>query len=366
MRPPRRWQAGPSDILTARGAEMISAVRRICSGSLVAVLAASAHAESTLPPAFRTGQFEWTLDEPLVSPAERPDDPCHAIKDPTIVHHDGRWHLFCTIRSRKRSHQIEYLTFVDWSEAERAERDVLKLTDGYFCAPQVFYFSPHKRWYLIYQVIEPSRKPTLQPAFSTTADLSDPDSWSRPELLFREHPANVAMWIDFWVICDKTCAHLFFTSLDGRMWRSETEISQFPHGWSEPKIVLTGDIFEASHAYRLKGHDQYFTIVEAQNNGRRYQKAYLADRLDGEWRPLAATRERPFASPRNVRNTSERWTDSFSHGELIRAGVDERLEIDPHGLQFLCQGVSDEHRQGKPYGEIPWRLGLLKGEAERP
>ena len=31
-------------------------------------------------------------------------------------------------------------------------------------------------------------------------------------------------------------------------------------------------------------------------------------------------------------------------------------------LRFLFQGVSDRERQGKVYGEIPWRLGLLEPE----
>ena len=44
----------------------------------------------------------------------------------------------------------------------------------------------------------------------------------------------------------------------------------------------------------------------------------------------------------NVNFAGERWTDSFSHGELIRAGIDERCEIDPAKLRFLIQGVSDE------------------------
>ena len=41
-----------------------------------------------------TGDFRWTASAPLVSPAERPSDPCYSIKDPTVVFADGRWHLF--------------------------------------------------------------------------------------------------------------------------------------------------------------------------------------------------------------------------------------------------------------------------------
>jgi hypothetical protein len=310
--------------------------------------------------ALQSGAFRWTVDSPLIRPAERSDDPCYSVKDPTIVRYNDRWHLFCTIRSQKRSHQIEYLSFANWRDADKADRHVLTMTDGYFCAPQVLYFTPHKKWYLIYQASDPTRKPSLQPAFSTTADIADPMSWTEPALLFEEHPGNVRMWIDFWVICDGDNAHLFFTSLDGKMWRAETPIDRFPRGWDRPRVVLEGDIFEASHTYRLKGADKFLTLVEAQNSGRRYYKAYLADQLDGQWTPLAASREKPFASPLNVSDAANHWTDSFSHGELLRAGYDERLEVDPHNLRFLFQGVTDEQMRGKKYGEIPWQLGILE------
>jgi len=84
------------------------------------------------------------------------------------------------------------------------------------------------------------------------------------------------------------------------------------------------------------------------------------DRLDGEWKALAATKEKPFAAPVNVRDEAAHWTDSFSHGELIRHGYDEKLEISAGGLRFLFQGVSDPLRAGKKYGEIPWQLGILE------
>jgi hypothetical protein len=285
------------------------------------------------------------------------------VKDPTVVRSNGRWHLFCTIRSEKRTHQIEYSSFGDWRDAQAADRHVLKVSDGYFCAPQVFWFEPHRRWYMILQVSDPTRQVQLQPAYSTTDDIADPDSWTKPMLLFKNgHPDSVNAWIDFWVICDERRAHLFFTSNNGLMWRAETSLEAFPHGWTNPQVVLRGDLFEASCTYRLKGRGNYLTIVEAEHRGQggwRYYKAYLADSLDGQWTPLADTWEKPFAGPANVRFAAEKWTDSVSHGELIRTGYDQTLEVDPANLQFLFQGVLEEDRQGKPYGRIPWRLGML-------
>jgi hypothetical protein len=200
----------------------------------------------------------------------------------------------------------------------------------------------------------------LQPAFSTTSTLEDPFSWTPPQLLLSGSTSGVKGWIDFWVVSDGTRSHLFFTTLDGRMWRAETRLDAFPHGWGQPAPVLQDDIYEASHTYRLKGVEKYLTIVEAQGEkGRRYFRSYLADRLDGDWRPLAASRRQAFAFPDNVTFAGERWTDSFSHGELLRESNDETLTVDPSRLRFLIQGVTDAEREGKKYGEIPWRLGLL-------
>jgi hypothetical protein len=308
-----------------------------------------------------SGDFSWTATEPLVSPVLRTNDLCYSVKDPSIVRFRGRWHLFCTIRSAKRTHQIEYIAFDDWKEANAAPRHLLTVTNGYFCAPQVFWFEPHGKWYLIYQASDKARKVALQPVFSTSTNIADPKSWTAPLFLYPDHPANVESWIDFWVICDDTKAHLFFTSNNGKMWRAETTRADFPFGWSQPVVVLRDDIFEASHTYRVKGQNRFLTVVEAVGaGGRRYYKAYLADQLAGEWKPLAAAATKPFASPANVRPEGKSWTDSYSHGELLRTGYDERMEIDPANLQFFFQGVSDQRRAGKAYGEIPWQLGLLK------
>lgn len=337
-------------------------VQYLLLASLKVAVQAAGAAESTPElRAFLAGDFRWHSTPAILSAIVRPDDPCVSVKDPTVVRDDGRWHLFSTIRSAKRTHQIEYLNFTDWSAAASAPRHILTVSTGYFCAPQVFRYTPHNKWYLIYQGSDPSRKPSLQPVYSTSTNLADPGSWTAPRLLFASQPTNVTGWIDFWVICDAAKAHLFFTSNDGRMWRSETPRAEFPGGWSGPTVVLKDDIFEASHTYRLSGLGQYLTLVEAQGEGgRRYYKAYLADRLEGNWRPLAGTAAKPFASHANVAFDSGRWTDSISHGELLRSGSDEYLDVDPAHLRFLYQGVSDLNRQGKPYGRIPWELGLLE------
>lgn len=310
--------------------------------------------------AFEDGRFAWQATGPLLDVGSGKDapDPMVSIKDPTVVFHQGRWHLFATVRLKSGKVDIEYLNFGDWGQANQAPRHRLALHDQYYCAPQVFFFTPRRKWYLVYQLADQSRTPPFGPCFSTSTNLADPQSWTKPQPMVTNSPAK-PKWLDFWVICDPDKAHLFYTSLDGRMWRRETRRTDFPFGWSEQQLALQGDVFEASHTYKLKGRHQFLTLIEAQGGGGRYYKAYLADRLEGPWRGLADTLAHPFAGRANVRQ-SPVWTASVSHGELLRAGVDELLEVDPADLRLLFQGASDAEYHAQGYGGIPWRLGLLE------
>ncbi len=334
----------------------------------LAILASMLQAEDPVS-RLLDGRFSWKAGPPLVAPADRPDDPCAAIKDPTLVFHADRWHVFATIKCRSRT-QMEALSFSRFEEAGAAPRRVVSLVPAYHCAPQLFYFTPQRKWYLVYQWGDDTRK-YFGPCFSRLEDPGKPETLTPPVMLYPEKPAGLKGWLDFWVICDppefapaeSQRAHLFFTSLDGRMWRAETKVGDFPHGWDAPRVVLQGDIFEASHTYRLKGLGKFLTIVEAQaGGGRRYYKAYLADRLDGEWKPLADSQQKPFAGPANVAFAPgiDPWTDSFSHGELLREGSDETMTVDPARLRFFFQGCAARDRAGKGYGQFPWRLALLE------
>ena len=319
-----------------------------------------AHAEEAEKANIFQGTFRWTTGAPVIEPAIIDGEEWLSVKDPSFVQYGGKWHLFCTVRGTKRSHAVIYLTFTEWDSAVTAKQQVLRCHKGYFCAPQVFYFEPHRKWYLICQASDDSWTPKYGAAYSTTDNISDPGSWS-PLTPLGHRQADGKSGLDFWIICDEAKAHLFFTTLDGRMWREETSLEDFPAGWSEPELAVEADIFEASHIYKLKGHSSYLALIEAQHgNGWRYFKAYLAGNLEGQWTPLAAGKDAAFASMLNVSHTAGRWTDVISHGELFRAGCDQRLEVNPAGLRFLYQGVTDEARKGKKYGEIPWRLGILE------
>jgi hypothetical protein len=231
---------------------------------------------------------------------------------------------------------------------------------GYHCAPNVFYFTPQKKWYLVFQ--------SGQPQYSTTDDIEKPETWTQPKDFFNGPPANGTgkTWLDFFVICDKQYAYLFFTGDNGKFYRSRTKLADFPNGMCEPVVVMEaynpGDLFEGGMTYKMKGTDQYLTLIECMGpGGQRFYKSFTADKLDGEWKPWAATWENPFAGSTNVDfgDGVKPWTGDISHGELIRDGYDETMTIDPNNLQLLYQG-RDTASDGMEYFKLPYKLGLLK------
>ena len=336
----------------------LSALNACDLGSARPGRALAASPEAVPWKAFADGRFAWKSSGPLVAPDVRAAGPAISIKDPSVIFDRGRWHLFCTVRFASGRVDMVSMSFTDWEHVAEATQHVLGLHDDYCCAPQVFYFRPHQRWYLICQIADKHHQPPFGPVYATSTEPGNPKSWSKLQWLFPEGSER-RKWLDFWVICDRTKAHLFYTSLDGRMWRSETRLSEFPVGWSEPQVALQTDIFEASHTYKLKGIDKYLTIVEAQGDSRRYYKAYLADHLEGPWTGLADSPSRSFAAFSNVAQ-EKAWTTNVSHGELFRSGVDETMEVDPANVRMLFQGASDAEYRGNSYGKIPWRLGILE------
>jgi hypothetical protein len=340
------------------------------AAALVATQQAMAHTASHLPDIERdknvsqgasfTIPTRWEYSTPLIAPGTRKENPSHAQKDPSVVFNEGKWHVFMTVKLPSKS-AIEYCSFQNWQEANASDRTMLNVSDSnYYCAPEVFFFRPHGKWYLLYQVGVPGLD-KMWVAYSTTTNLANPQSWTPATPILdgsKSDPRKVG-GLDYWVICDEQRAYLFLTSLDGKMWRLWTRLEDFPHGFRDCEIALDAKIFEASHTYKIKGMNKYLTVVE--ENGRRYYKAYVADRLDGDWSPVADTEQDPFAGANNIRPAAGvvPWTDNVSHGELIRDGCDETLVIDPRDLRFVFQGMLEKDKAGKDYGRFQWRIGML-------
>jgi xylan 1,4-beta-xylosidase len=322
-----------------------------------------ASADSAIAPSPIAAPLNWKSSGPLIDPVSDDDHQLFSVKDPSVVYFDGMWHVYATTASAKGGWSMVYLTFKDWKDAAKAKPYYIDRNPnlkGYHCAPQVFYFRPHKKWYLIFQ--------SQQPQYSTADDLSKPDTWTKPKDFFASKPPGTPrLWIDYWVICDETHAYLFFTGDNGRMYRSRTKIEDFPNRMSNPETVIKEtrqELFEGSMTYKIKGTDKYLTLVEGLGPSR-YYRAFLSDRLDGKWTPVpgADTFEQPFAGTNNVRFEEgvPAWTDDISHGELLRDGYDETLTVDLKGLRMLYQGR--DQQSGGDYHTLPYRLGLLTLES---
>ncbi len=324
---------------------------------------------SASPPAVRAdvpklpfaAPLRWKSTGALIRPISDETHTIVSVKDPTVVRYNDLWHIYATVYSTSaRTWNMVYLSFKDWSDAPNAKLHFLDQNPnlrGYKCAPHLFYFTPHQKWYLVYQ--------TQPPAYSTTDDISQPQTWTAPQRFFDRLPASAPrLPIDYHVICDDTHAYLFFTGDDGNFYRSRTKIEDFPKGMSDPEIAIQdhrNNLFEASITYKIKGANTYLTLIEALSPAR-YYRAWTSDRLDGQWTPVpgADSWDTPFAGINNVtfEDGVQPWTRDISHGELIRDGYDERMILDPENLAFLYQGR--DPASGGRYELLPYQLGLLK------
>ena len=175
--------------------------------------------------------------------------------------------------------------------------------------PRVFFYRPESRRHVDDRKPEKTeRYPEMARGMGTNADIADPKGWSTSEVLDVPPPLDeaqpVKQWIDFWVICDDVKVHLFVTSDGGRLWRSETTLAKYPHGWSQPVIALRGDFIYAPHVYRhdAGAREGYLLTLTARSaDGHHYQQSYTATTLDAAWQPAAAQAHPPFPGPANVR-----------------------------------------------------------------
>jgi len=295
--------------------------------------------------------FRWSSTGPLITPKSPAGRNFVSIKDPTIVNYQGTYHVFATVydgAAGSGGWKSVYLNFTDFAQADSAPQSSMATwSTGSTVAPQVFFFAPQNKWYLIYQ---------WGARYSTNDDINNPNGWSTPKPLLSGEPSGA---LDFWTICDDANCHLFFSRDDGTLYRSKTSLANFP-AFSGYEVVMSdpqvGRLFEASNVYKIEGTNRYLLMVEAY--GPRYFRSWTSTSLDGPWTPLADTQQNPFAGQANVTFSGAAWTNDISHGEMIRAGYDQTMVVNACRLQFLYQGV-DPNAQVSDYGLLPYRLGLL-------
>ncbi|MEU3613336.1 non-reducing end alpha-L-arabinofuranosidase family hydrolase [Streptomyces sp. NPDC006872] len=352
------WRTGQNPLLFDNSGNKKPAYQ-----SVLTTLGGTAVASSgTKRAAALPSSFGWSSGGQLIAPKSDATHTIAGIKDPSVVHHNGKYHVFASVAS-SAGYGLVYLSFSDWSQAGSATHHYLDRTAigaGYRAAPQVFYNTRQGLWYLVYQ--------TGNASFSTNPDIGNPDGWSAPRNFYASMPDIIRQnigngyWVDMWVICDSVDCYLFSSDDNGHLYRSRTTLAQFPNGFTDTVIALQDSnryaLFEASNVYKVQGGNQYLLLVEAiGSDGRRYFRSWTAGSLAGSWTPLAATEANPFARATNVTFPSGSWTRDISHGEMLRAGNDQTLPIPSCRLQYLYQGK--DPNAGGDYNSLPWRLGLL-------
>ena len=169
----------------------------ICSNVMVMAKPEMISAEASKLPF--TTPLKWKSTDILIKPISDETHTIVSVKDPTIVRYNDLWHIYATAYSTSaRTWSMVYLNFKDWSDAPKAKLthiDVNPSLRGYHCAPHLFYFTPHKKWYLIFQ--------SQQPQYCTTDDISKPETWTAPQNFFERLPRSTPrLPIDYHVLVD--------------------------------------------------------------------------------------------------------------------------------------------------------------------
>jgi hypothetical protein len=286
------------------------------------------------------GSSKWTVDARcfLKGPPGEFDD--ISVKDPSIVYSGGLYHLFYTGRDSS-NWRMGYVSSSSISDLNNATRTLMSSLNAgnYFCAPQVFWFESKSKWYLIYQSEEGA-------CYSTNNDVGDPNGWTAKSAM-----GFGSDCVDFWCISDGTNVYCFYSPLDGTILRRRTSVADFPAGWSSASVVAT-NTFEAPCVYENKTDGKYYMLTEDMF---RYYKLWTAGNPGGTWTLISEN----WASKDNLIYSAEHWTDVVSHGEIIRSGTNERMEIDNiNRCEFLIQGIPAGNYGD--YSNWPFDLGIIR------
>lgn len=221
----------------------------------------------------------WLVSKPVFEAGEQGSFDEVAVKDPSIVFFENKWHLFYTARD-SNEYTTGYISAKKLSELKKATRHELKTIRGktnYGCAPQIFFFEPQKKWYLIFQ----NHDSNYQPAFATNYNIAEPEKWSKAQNLIEKDSRK--KWIDFWIIADEEMVYLFYTEAHFGVMVRSTKISDFPNGWGKSELVLE-NIHEAVHIYKAKDKNEFHMIYELNTDGIRSFGLAKATNIVGPWK----------------------------------------------------------------------------------
>lgn len=314
-----------------------------------------------------------------------------AVKDPSIVEYNGKYHLFYTAKSAdtikgKVNYKIGtgYTSATSLDELNTSERVFIdSIVGGNVVAPQIFYFEPHKKWYLIAHTWINGDHSDLEPIYMTNDNIENVNAWSEIQII-NTHKSEKQFWIDFWVIAEGDDIYMFYTDQKGSLLYMKSPISEFPNGFSKPeskiaftqtgtKDALKWKMFEAAHVFYAKKEKKFIALCEGAyqhpvhkhdvDARSRFIFAMVADSIEGAWTRLENDKNTFFANAKDIYNKdgSKSVNSLVSHPELIRSGYNQKLEIESLDVQMLYQSfdatnIPDTYN----YNELPWKLSLMK------
>ena len=267
-----------------------------------------------------------------------------AVKDPSIVYYQGKYHLFYTAKSKTNSgNKTRFRTGCAYASAGTLD----KLNDA-------------KR-----------------------INIENVYGWSEAKEI-NTGKSDDGFWIDFWVICNEHHAYLFYSGQNGSLFRLDCPLNTFPEGFSksQPKIALSQQdadnsgswkMFEAAHIYYVKKENRYLALLEGAyqhpvrtgdvDSRNRFIFGMTADSLNGKWERIEFEKDEFLAEAKNLfsEDGSRSHYTQVSHPELIRSGFNQKLEIENFDLTMVFQSFDgSEIPDSYHYNELPWELALMK------
>jgi hypothetical protein len=167
----------------------------------------------------------------------------------------------------------------------------------------------------------------------------------------------------------------------------ETPLSRFPQVFADSTEELAVEVHgedekgpwrlhEASHIYYMRKQSVYLALLEAVRphptrrdyweSRNRFMFAMVADTLAGPWTRVESHSNEFALIPSRVfeKDGTPTAYDQISHPGLIRAGVDEKFEIEDHPVQLLFQAFDAAATPDYyDYDDLPWELSVMTNKS---